>query len=428
MSGWLQHSPKHAVAHQGQRCVAAKLRLEWSAPRLEPPRPEAGVVKKVRSVLCVHGVSVVPWLHPSHPQRPSAPALAPQAARLYLPRSDAGMEPQRRHGHRGGTSVLGLISRSFLLVLAILFASLSASAESSAPPAWHWTPFAANPVLAPGPSNSWDSSFIGTMSVVRVGRGFHLFYDAGASAAPRSRQIGHAISVDGVHWTKDGQNPILTPSPSSNDWDSGSLSQPFVLHEDELFKMWYASEAGGWGYAVSKDGIHFEKKGRFTSLATLEDICIVHDTQSKRYYAYYWDRRCEPMALFRAESPNETDFDLARAQNVQIKGLPYPPLHKFAHVFKERGHWYMAYSEFARPRCYFCWIGFASSSDGLEWRARNRRLLQAQDATVVRASTDLYLMYYRSYDASSSPARDVCLALYKGKLNDLFDLPDADDN
>ena len=37
-------------------------------------------------------------------------------------------------------------------------------------------------------------------------------------------------------------------------------------------------------------------------------------------------------------------------------------------------------------------------------------------------------MYYRSYDASSSPARDVCLALYKGKLNDLFDLPDADDN
>jgi len=60
-----------------------------------------------------------------------------------------------------------------------------------------------NPVLTCGSEGEWDAGALGTMSIVRVGKLFHMFYEAWGSRSHAnwsrqeydSLQIGHAISV-----------------------------------------------------------------------------------------------------------------------------------------------------------------------------------------------------------------------------------------
>jgi serine/threonine protein kinase len=59
--------------------------------------------------------------------------------------------------------------------------------------------------------------------------------------------IGHAISVDGIDWTKDPSNPVLTPGLTS--FDAYLVSQAAVLfnQSDSLFHMWYMGEPSSNG-------------------------------------------------------------------------------------------------------------------------------------------------------------------------------------
>jgi outer membrane protein assembly factor BamB len=293
-----------------------------------------------------------------------------------------------------------------------------------------WLEYAGNPVLIPGEKDAkalaeeWDGRAIGSMSVLKVGSTFHMYYEAWGKG---TIQIGHAVSEDGVHWTKDPENPVL---PRSEDgWDSGGRWDPFVLYEDGVFKMWYGATPRGnargnfhWGYAVSKDGTHFEKISIISdevAFAAFEDAHVVHDEETNCYYMYCWDREKEPKGLYRVQSANETDFDFTKAEPVKIEGLSDTPMHKFTHVFKENGTWYMYYAEFKRPRCHDCATGYATSDDGLNWKVQNGNLLYAQDAEIVKADEDLYLMYYGPNGFFDGKGCDIRLALYAGSLDDL---------
>ena len=218
-----------------------------------------------------------------------------------------------------------------------------------------WQIYTNNPVLRPGAKGEWDAGALGSMSVLKVGEVFHMYYEAwgvrGAQAADYlSLQIGHATSRDGLHWTKDPANPVL-PKGSGQDWDRDGTWDPFVLYEDGVFKMWYGGGENthcDWGYAVSTDGVHFTKKGQISHLGNVEDDHVVHDPITGRCFMYYWDRKQEPDGLFRAQSPNETDFDFAHAAPVRIEGLKYPGLYKFTHVFQQDGQCHMFFAEFAQ--------------------------------------------------------------------------------
>ena len=132
---------------------------------------------------------------------------------------------------------------------------------------------------------------------------------------------------------------------------------------------------------------------------------------------YYWDRAHEPMGLFRAESRNEMDFDFEDPQSVRIDGLNYPAMYKFTHVFQEGSRWFMFFGEFVRPGCKDCWTGCATSTDGLNWQAQNRRLLQGQDAEIVRVADDLHLMYYGPDGYFDQKGCDIRLAVHNGPLD-----------
>jgi len=299
----------------------------------------------------------------------------------------------------------------------------------------HWNPYPRNPVIKPGKKGHWDAGALGSMSVVKVNGIYHMYYEAWATKSKKWKledyhtlQIGHAVSADGVHWIKDPQNPVLPKGKNDADWDKNGTWDPFVIYEDGLFKMWYGGGAHprcDWGFAVSKDGCHFEKKGRISNLNHVEDDHIVHDQTKNRYYMYYWDRRFEPNALRRAESPNETDFDFQNATPITIQGEKYPGQYKFTHVFIENATWYMFYADFIRPRCSDSVTRFAASPDGLNWKCRNKNLIPGQDAEIVKAAENLYLMYYSPPGYFDYKGCDIRLAVYNGNLDNLAKKPPA---
>jgi len=286
----------------------------------------------------------------------------------------------------------------------------------------HWAVYPNNPVLRPGAKGEWDAGALGSMTVLMVGEVFHMYYEAwgvrGNSAMDYNTiQIGHATSLDGVHWTKDPANPVLSKG-AGNAWDHDGTWDPFVLHEGNTFKMWYGggmSQHCDWGYAVSTDGVHFVKKGQLSHLGNVEDDHVVHDKATGRYLMYYWDRKHEPRGLFRAQSPNETDFDFAHAEPVRIEGLKYPAMYKFTHVFQDGGQWYMFFGEFVRPGCKGCRTGYATSRDGLHWTVRDPNLLIGQDGEVLKVADDLWLMYYGPDGYFDQAGCDIRVALFKGE-------------
>jgi hypothetical protein len=286
-----------------------------------------------------------------------------------------------------------------------------------------WRAYPANPVLTRGSKDEWDGWAVGSMSALKVEDTYHMYYEGWGKG---TIQIGHAISPDGVRWRKDPANPVLPHG--ANGWDSGGTWDPFVLYEDGVFKMWYGATpkdaARGnfqWGVATSTDGSRFAKRRKISNFARgeVEDDHIVHDPKSRSYYMYYWDRNYEPMGLFRARSPNETDFDFRHAARIKTEGLSYPAMYKFTHVFLNNGTWYRVFARFVRPACAGCRTGYATSRDGLHWRAQNPNLILGQDAEILKVDGDLYLMYYGPAGLFDSEGCDIRLALFAGNLDDL---------
>lgn len=306
-------------------------------------------------------------------------------------------------------------------------------------------PYGLNPVLTVGKSheNEWDAGAIGTANVLKVGDVYHLYYEAwgkltaaGGSSEYDTLQIGHAISLDGIHWIKDPANPIIKKGAAGT-WNSSGVWDPFVRYEDGIFKMWYGGNKGDqceWAYATSKDGVNFEDHGPISELGGVEDIHIAFDPKSKQYRLYYWDRKQAdwnevmkgppaPSGLFVATSNNETDFDFTKARRLNVDGQLWPS--KYTHVLPYGDKWVMFFGE-ARTRGNVSRTGIAFSDDGLRWTKSAFPIVNGHDAEVIEIAPDLWLMYYGPNKYFDMPECDVRVAIYDGKLDDLTNLPDND--
>lgn len=319
-----------------------------------------------------------------------------------------------------------------IVVLIILLSARPACAKpgsvaKATDKAGGWQKYTYNPVIPLGTAGAWDGGAIGSMTVVKVGEIYHLYYEAWGVRGDSDKdystlQIGHAISTDGIHWVKDPTNPVV-PKGTGNDWDRNGTWDPSVIYENGVFKMWYG---GGmdpycdWGYAISTDGVHFIKHGRLSHLGHVEDDHVVHDRASGCYFMYYWDRQHEPEGLYCAQSRDETNFDFANARPIYLKGVPYQTtMYKFPNVFQENGQWVMYFGEFIRPSCTGCWTGYATSKDGLNWQVQNPQVMLCHDAFVVKMAYNLYYMYYGPDGYFDQKGCDIRLAVYRGELTAL---------
>lgn len=284
-----------------------------------------------------------------------------------------------------------------------------------------WKKYAGNPVLQPGADGEWDSWTLATMNVLKVGDKCHMYYEAGRTGVI-DFQIGHAISADGIRWVKDPANPVI-PFGEHGEWDDAEIWDPFVLYEDGIFKMWY----GGTtvlegkrdfqiGYATSRDGTHFAKRGQISHYprGNVGDMHVVHDERSGKYYMYYLNRNPEPWTLFRAESPNEADFDFDNARRVNVEGEVGG--YRCPHVLIDNGAWYMYYGFKHKERA-----GYATSPNGLRWKAQNTTVMEGDDPEILKMAGDLFLLFYcpTKYNMGHKPGCDIRVAVFQGNLDDL---------
>ncbi len=118
-------------------------------------------------------------------------------------------------------------------------------------------------VLSKGPTGSWDGDRIALGSVIYDGHMYRMWY-VGMDKPPHRGRVGYAESLDGIHWRKYRNNPVLVPGGNGG-WDDWNIWSPAVTFNGTHYIMMYAAQAyiyqypHGVGMAYSTDGIHWIK-------------------------------------------------------------------------------------------------------------------------------------------------------------------------
>jgi predicted GH43/DUF377 family glycosyl hydrolase len=162
-----------------------------------------------------------------------------------------------------------------------------------------WVKDTLNPVLEVGPDGSWDDIWINSPCVIYDGTEYHMWYGGYNGLISGGVRIGHATSQDGVTWTKDPNNPVLSRANAGR-WDYPRVDAPRVLYDGKIFHMWYSGgEYLEWklGYAWSYDGSNWEKYEENPVLdlglaGSWEDYGVFHcsvirDTENYQYMMWY---------------------------------------------------------------------------------------------------------------------------------------------
>jgi len=112
-------------------------------------------------------------------------------------------------------------------------------------------------VLEPLLSSGWEDDLNRNCVVFRDGA-YHMWYTGQARGGSC---IGYATSTDGYHFVRHG-DPVLI---AERFWEKRSVMNPHVLYDETLgqYRMWYCGgetyEPDAIGYAVSSNGVHWEK-------------------------------------------------------------------------------------------------------------------------------------------------------------------------
>ncbi|MCL5072284.1 MAG: hypothetical protein M1308_15545, partial [Actinobacteria bacterium] len=140
----------------------------------------------------------------------------------------------------------------------------------------NWEKGHQNPILIPDIKNTSESLGILEPSVIFVDNRFDMFYTRYDSLNKGISYINFAFSLDGINWNKYENNPILTPG-EARDWESGGLSEPTVIEENEIFMLYLGMDkhADGrklkMGLAASKNSFDWQKLERTNLSLTQND-------------------------------------------------------------------------------------------------------------------------------------------------------------
>ncbi len=145
----------------------------------------------------------------------------------------------------------GLLSKLFALAVFTAIVAFHPKIVSA-----DWTKYAGNPIMS-GTPGSWDSRDAQEPNVIKENDIYKMWYTGNNGSGWR---IGYATSENGFLWTKNIQ-PVL-PVGSSDGWEMDT-SDPFVIHNNDGYIMWYSSLGHNWAwgsdrfrlrYATSTDG------------------------------------------------------------------------------------------------------------------------------------------------------------------------------
>lgn len=156
-------------------------------------------------------------------------------------------------------------------------------AKSADGVSWQINP---EPMVSPGSGSDWDNQRIETPSVIKVNDVYHMYYAGSNTEAAQAgtSSIGHATSPDGITWTKDPLNPVVTAqTTSTTQWGFGGVGEPAVVYSpaNGIFYLYHVSMRRkptnptiveiGVLLATSSDGTHFTN----VTDANGERICVL---------------------------------------------------------------------------------------------------------------------------------------------------------
>lgn len=113
-----------------------------------------------------------------------------------------------------------------------------------------------------GTPGSWDSRDLQEPNVIKENGIYKMWYTGNNGSGWR---IGYATSLNGFSWT--GTPGPVIQSGSTDGWEMDN-SDPFVIHNDDSYIMWYSSLGYNWAwgsdrfrlrYVTSTDGISWTK-------------------------------------------------------------------------------------------------------------------------------------------------------------------------
>jgi sucrose-6-phosphate hydrolase SacC (GH32 family) len=280
----------------------------------------------------------------------------------------------------------------------LLLLILTACRHDRSPAPLEFTAWEGNPVLSPGEPGSWDELFVWTPQIIHHENVFYLFYLGGNVSGRMS--IGLATSMDGFHYSKFENNPVL--SPDDRGFDAFTVGPGIILKDGSTWLMYYnaqdmiaflpgrstgratASSPGGpwiksetpvissgdlgeWdsGFLIPcsvlllEDGSYMMFYTGGTELASFNDFFIGMATSED---GISWEKYDDPLT---AEHP------FAESDPVLRSGSPGKwdgALVWMANVTAYQGGFRMYYSgSRENMRVEFKSIGYASSEDGIHW-------------------------------------------------------------
>jgi predicted GH43/DUF377 family glycosyl hydrolase len=126
-----------------------------------------------------------------------------------------------------------------------------------------WTKHEDNPILpATGLEGHWAEHATNTPWAIYDDGLFRLWYGGRQTQVEDtdpSLTIGYATSTDGVTFTEYEGNPVLQHDNENEEWEGQSVSHPSVLIRDGVYELFYATGAHTVGHAISYDGIEWTK-------------------------------------------------------------------------------------------------------------------------------------------------------------------------
>jgi predicted GH43/DUF377 family glycosyl hydrolase len=98
-----------------------------------------------------------------------------------------------------------------------------------------------NPILRPHPGHPWENLVVCNPGVIHHNGLFHMLYRAAGNDAEHVIHFGLATSRDGIHFERQSEQPIL--SPSADGPDAGCIEDPRIVRLDGHFYITYAYRA-----------------------------------------------------------------------------------------------------------------------------------------------------------------------------------------
>jgi len=101
--------------------------------------------------------------------------------------------------------------------------------------------YSGNPILSPNPDNAWEDLIVCNPGVIydEENKKFVMLYRAAGNDPQHIIHIGLATSDDGLNFTRQRSEPVLSPSPDNS--DGGCIEDPRIIKIGAWYYITYAA-------------------------------------------------------------------------------------------------------------------------------------------------------------------------------------------